>query len=513
MDQVASAEQNPEPRLRYPDAELAFALVYPVGTDYTGVQLTLENYIKRFNYTPNTTHLSDFIPEILSKINAGVPVSDSPEADRINSRMTAGNKICQLAKDGSFIVAAAIAEISRTRNLAEGAASREPLPRTAHIFISLKRPEEVEMLRAIYGTGFFLIGISATENDRLRYLSQDKNVPVRQAVQLMKRDQEEAVPFGQRSRRTFELADVFVRLKSDDFKGQLERFLDLVFGCPYKTPEPDEHGMFLAYSASLRSGQLARQIGASVRNAYGDIIATGCNDVPRAGGGLYWPGQGDARDHVLGFDSNDREQTEIVQDLLGKLEINMKLEDAIVRLEDSRLMDITEYGRAVHAEMDALLTCSRVGSSPVGGTVFTTTFPCHNCARHILAVGIKRVVYIEPYPKSMASKLHRDAIELTGTGSGRNDGRQRIPFEPFVGIGPRRFFDLFSMKLSSGYPIKRKADGKTIVWRRESSGPRVQMLPTSYIQREKLAAAKFTSTVKKFEESQRGIQRFSFAEE
>ena len=73
----------------------------------------------------------------------------------------------------------------------------------------------------------------------------------------MRRDQEEAVPFGQRSRRTFELADVFIRLKSDEYKGQLERFLDLVFGHPYNTPEPDEHAMFLAYSASLRSGQLA----------------------------------------------------------------------------------------------------------------------------------------------------------------------------------------------------------------------------------------------------------------
>ncbi len=387
------------------------------------------------------------------------------------------------------------------------------LPRTAHIFVSLKRPEEAELLRAIYGTGFFLIGIFATENDRLRYLSQDKNVPPKQAVQLMRRDQEEAVPFGQRSRQTFELADVFIRLKSDEYKGQLERFLDLVFGYPYNTPEPDEHAMFLAYSASLRSGQLARQIGAAVRGVGGDIISTGCNDVPRAGGGLYWPGIDDSRDHIHRFDSNDREQTEIVKDLLARLKIDLNLEEAVSRLENSRLMDITEYGRAVHAEMDALLACSRVGTSPVGGTLFTTTFPCHNCARHILAAGIKRVVYIEPYPKSMASKLHRDAIELTGAGPSRNDGRQRIPFEPFVGIGPRRFFDLFSMRLSSGFPIKRKVEGRTVSWRREYSGPRVQMLPTSYVQREKLAAARFTLTVKKFEESQRGVQRFSFAEE
>ncbi len=105
MSHNPAADAGPELQLLYPDAELVFGLVYPVGTDYTGVQLTLENYIKRFNYKPNTIHLSDFIPEILSKINAGVAVSDSPEAARINSRMTAGNKICQLAADGTFIVA------------------------------------------------------------------------------------------------------------------------------------------------------------------------------------------------------------------------------------------------------------------------------------------------------------------------------------------------------------------------------------------------------------------------
>src|ERR1019366_6349790 len=83
----------------------------------------------------------------------------------------------------------------------------------------------------------------------------------------MERDQDEDAPYGQRSRKTFELADVFIQLKSDEYKQQLERFLDLLFGHPYLTPEPDEHAMFLAYSAGLRSGQLARQVGAAIRSA------------------------------------------------------------------------------------------------------------------------------------------------------------------------------------------------------------------------------------------------------
>src|SRR5260370_6051361 len=164
--------------------------------------------------------------------------------------------------------------------------------------------------------------------------------------------------------------------------------------------------MFLAYSASLRSGQLGRQVGCAIRSSGGDIIAVGCNDVPKAGGGLYWPGAHDARDHILGFDSNDIEQIRIVRDLLKKLEVSLEYREALARLKNSRLMDITEYGRAVHAEMDALLACARIGVSPVGGTLFSTTFPCHNCTRHLIAGGIRRVIYIEPYPKSLSSKLH-----------------------------------------------------------------------------------------------------------
>lgn len=504
-------------KLEYPEAELVFGFVFPVGTDYSGVLLTLENYIKRFNYKPNVIRLSDFISKIQSRVTTGTNLDNTTEATRIDTRMTAGNKLCELAEDDSFLVSAAVAEISRLRRRQDSSEGEgiEPLPKTIHILMSLKRPKEVELLRSIYGSGFYLIGVFASESDRMKYLAQDKNIPWREALRLMKRDQEEERPFGQRSRDTFQLSDVFIQLKQDEYKEPLERFLDLVFGHPYVTPRPDEYAMSLAYSASLRSGQLARQVGSAVRSASGDIVALGCNDVPAAGGGLYWPGPNDARDHIRGIDSNDAEQAKIAKDLVSKLGVSIALKDALELLKNSRLMDITEYGRAVHAEMDALLSCGRIGVTTVGTTLFTTTFPCHNCTRHIIAAGVCRVVYIEPYPKSMASVLHKDAIELTGTRQRLGyDGRKRIPFEPFVGIGPRRFYDLFSMKLSSGTRLKRKDDsGQVIRWRRDEAKPRIQMLPTSYIQREKVVASRFLSTVEKLEDKQNGIQRLSFEKE
>ena len=111
-------QKQPGPQLTYPEAELVLGLVYPAGTDYTGVQLTLENYVKRFNYTPHPIRLSDFIEKILKKISLDVSLDDSSEAARINSRMTAGNKLCEKAEDEAFLVSAAVSDISRQRKLA-----------------------------------------------------------------------------------------------------------------------------------------------------------------------------------------------------------------------------------------------------------------------------------------------------------------------------------------------------------------------------------------------------------
>ena len=108
------------------------------------------------------------------------------------------------------------------------------------------------------------------------------------------------------------------------------------------------------------------------------------------------------------------------------------------------LFDITEFGRAVHAEMEAMLCCAKVGVSPRGGTLYTTTFPCHNCAKHIVDVGIRRVVYVEPYPKGQAKELHSDSIEIEGPIREEKD-LKKVQFQPFVGVGPRRYVDLFSI--------------------------------------------------------------------
>lgn len=112
-------------------------------------------------------------------------------------------------------------------------------------------------------------------------------------------------------------------------------------------------------------------------------------------------------------------------------------------------MDITEYGRAVHAEIEALLSCLRTGVSVREGTLYSTTFPCHNCAKHIVAAGIKRVVFVEPYPKSQAIGLFHDSIVL-GTEDTKRAEDPRVVFQPFVGVAARRWASPGASMMSDG---------------------------------------------------------------
>ncbi|WP_228956904.1 MULTISPECIES: hypothetical protein [Photorhabdus] len=70
-------------------------------------------------------------------------------------------------------------------------------------------------------------------------------------------------------------------------------------------------------------------------------------------------------------------------------------------------------------------------------------------------------------------------------------------FEPFVGVGPRCFFNLFSTNLGIGYKIKRKnKGGKVIKWRRKDGRLRMKMLSLSYIEKETESAANVDNLIK-----------------
>src|SRR5690606_3939087 len=65
--------------------------------------------------------------------------------------------------------------------------------------------------------------------------------------------------------------------------------------------------------------------------------------------------------------------------------------------------------------------------------------------------GIKEVYYIEPYRKSLAVRLHGDAVSEVETDQGK------VRFLAFEGVAPSRYLSLFKMAASG-----RKSGGRMI---------------------------------------------------
>lgn len=481
------------------DSEIVIGLVGAVGTDLSVVSNELRSWLGEAGYAVEEVHISR---ELLSN-NANVP-HDAGEGDRIRQLMDAGDRLRQESGENSILALGAAAIIRNRRERSDG--KTQPKPRTAFLVTSLKHPEEVTQFRRIYPGAFYLVGVHADENRRRQFLTEVKSVDKEVAKELIARDANSKISHGQKVSATFHQADFFVRIdgNSDQLHANINRILELLFANPHLTPTFDEYAMFMAFAASLQSADLSRQVGAVVTRGE-EVLATGANDCPKSGGGHYWPYYDEAqrkvrdheggRDSVIGYDANRKELGNLADEIARFLAESSGVSiDDIGALADalkkSPLRDLTEFGRVVHAEMAAITACARLGFSTVGTTLFCTTFPCHNCAKHIVSSGVSRVVYVEPYEKSKAQELHADAINVDFADS--SDPQGRVVFEPFVGVGPRRFFDLFSMSLGWGAKVVRKnSDGTAIQWRRAGANLKVQMLPASYLELETAAALNF----------------------
>ncbi|MGA7871897.1 MAG: anti-phage dCTP deaminase [Candidatus Binatus sp.] len=472
--------------------EIIFGLVAAIGTPIDLFTETLSEALSVRGYRSETVPLSYFARGI--RMETAPPPEGAAEYERLDSLIKLNNELREKTGRGDILARFAAASIGAKRS-GPTAAIRD----TAFILRQLKHPHEVQLLREIYGERFYLIGLYCGRDERENTLHVHGKMKLEQAQELIERDQYEPPKFGQKFRDTFHRADVFVPFsQSSDVqerqRKQVERFLALVFDEDLLTPTRDEYGMFMAFAASLRSAQRSRQVGASILSDRGEVLSVGTNEVPKFGGGEYWEGDDpDQRDHKRGEDSSEKMRNSILNEVfqvlrpewnsLSESDRSKIVADTREKLEsaDARIMKLTEFGRAVHAEMAAIVGAARVGMSVSGATLYTTTFPCHVCAKHIIDAGLKRVVYIEPYPKSLAGELHEDSLsidEFAGAG--------KIACEPFLGIAPRRYVDFYSMTTREGLlKISGERSGSAQEGQLASE---VAAAELSYVQRERLAA-------------------------
>jgi hypothetical protein len=168
--------------------------------------------------------------------------------------------------------------------LPQGAKAEEtPVPSRAYIIRQLKRPEEVRLLRSVYGRQFILVSAYSPQEARLKRIEDLERSSLgglissvdvhKSAFELVAQDARETQePSGQNVRDAFPLGDVFIDASTKiSCRETLRRFVHLLFGSNEITPTHDEYGMYLAKSASLRSSDLSRQVGAAIFHPSGEV--------------------------------------------------------------------------------------------------------------------------------------------------------------------------------------------------------------------------------------------------
>lgn len=429
-----------------------------------------QNYIPETGYTAfRLLEKQKKYQESLKKENPFNSISASLSIDKINKSREGNQKFCE-------------------ENSKEG---------TVYVVTNLSDSKDSDCLKLLYQDSFFQFGLTSSPESRRQNLDR--------VLESLKYSTSKEDGFANKISESLdknEISKVFVQSDffvntEENLCSTIERFIDLILGAPNISPTAEEHSMFMAFMSSVNSADLSRQVGAVITSKDNDIIATGSNDVQKSGGGKYWPDEvylplseknfgkyNDKRDAALGYDANSEEINKLSKKIAKSLILNSRIrdsesdailkEDEIAKIlrEETSLKDLTEFGRVVHAEMSALMSALRTGANIKNTTLFCTTFPCHNCAKHIIASGVSKVIYIEPYAKSKATELHDDAISIEKHIPGK------VAFLSFTGVGPNRYLDLFStMGLGSSGRIKRKdQDAQAIPTHKGSyASPRIKV--------------------------------------
>lgn len=192
-------------------------------------------------------------------------------------------------------------------------------------------------------------------------------------------------------------------------KAQLAWYLSLIKHPGLITPTPLERVMQFAFTAKMNSGCISRQVGAVVTDENYSIKAVGWNDVAKG----QVPCNLRSLEDLENFSSDtiyseyERNNSDFrnqasknllkVKDL-GRRGLNLSYcFKSIQNKIDNEKNQV--HTRSLHAEENAFLQLAKYGSMGIeGGKLFTTASPCELCAKKAYQLGIKEIVFIDPYP-------------------------------------------------------------------------------------------------------------------
>lgn len=312
--------------------------------------------------------------------------------------------------------------------------------KTYIVIDAIRNPYEAKYFKDRY-SAFYLISINAPNDDRRKYLQEKFKFTIDQ-IELMDRKEsgelvkdlkeaeakcdacgsKKAEPKDEyhelitsNVKHCIEISDIHIFNPRNEptnhnvLKAQLAWYISLMKHPGLTTPTSLERVMQIAYTAKMNSGCISRQVGAVVTDEDYSIKAVGWNDVAKGQVpcGLRSLQELDEFSSETDYSLYER-TSEKFREEAGKQLIKLKnignngrhLAYCFKSIQNKVEGEKNQvHTRSLHAEENAFLQLAKYGGIGInGGKLFTTASPCELCAKKAYQLGIKEIVYIDPYP-------------------------------------------------------------------------------------------------------------------
>jgi deoxycytidylate deaminase len=297
------------------------------------------------------------------------------------------------------------------------------------VFDGIRNSHELDFLRTTF-PNFILITVWCPLSKRFDRVTKEYNGDRSAFEEDDKRDGNEEFEYGQQVQLCVDKADIVIRNDESHMpqaaavrylENKIGQYISLINCTEVRPPHNDELAMAIAYTSALRSLCLKRTVGAAITTHNGVLISSGYNENPdpmfpcvKAFGYCYKDAH--LRDHINVMvtrnpecpNKSRRQSVQGVESLRDGFKCSKCGYSFVKAYAPDRGMSRCT---AVHAEMAAVLNAT--GKDLRDKVLYTTTFPCAQCARQIAYVGIKKVVYVEPYPDPDSESFMSEQCKIT----------------------------------------------------------------------------------------------------
>ncbi|MBV1837281.1 hypothetical protein [Acetobacter estunensis] len=194
--------------------ELIFAFVGPVSSGVSTCAEVLSDIIQSDYGYEKCIYIkpSDIIKKEAHRVGEVAPRGEISQDVYITKMQDIGNKLRE-EFGGEYLIEKAIEEISCNRVSRGGVKTVNEKPvsvpkRLFYIIDSIKHIDEYNALRDVYGDSLILFGVFAPDEIRRDRL-KNKGVEDYVITKILKRDDQEPISFGQKTRKVFVEADFF----------------------------------------------------------------------------------------------------------------------------------------------------------------------------------------------------------------------------------------------------------------------------------------------------------------